>query len=37
MAIAHQQQVAAVIGFVHDVARNEHCCSAPGKLIELVP
>ena len=26
-----------MVGLVHDVARNEQCCSAPGELVELLP
>jgi hypothetical protein len=37
VALAHQQEVAAMVGLVHDVARNEQCCSAPGELVELLP
>ena len=37
VAVAHEQQVAAVIGLVHDMAGDEQGRSAPGELVELFP
>ena len=37
VAFAHEQQVAAMVGLVHHVARNKQSRSAPGELVELLP
>ncbi len=37
VALAHEQQVAAVIGLVHDVAGDQQRGAAPGEVVELLP
>ena len=37
VALAHEKQVAAVIGLIHDMARNQQGGSASGELTELLP
>jgi hypothetical protein len=37
VTFAHEQQVSAVVGLVHDVAGHEQSRSAPGDLVELLP
>ena len=36
-AVAHEQQVPAVVGLVHDVAGDEQSRAAAGELMELLP
>jgi hypothetical protein len=37
VAVPHEQEVAAVVGLIHDMAGDQQCGSAPGELMELLP
>ena len=37
MALAHQQEIPAVIGLVHDVARDNQRRAVPGEFVKLFP